>query len=277
MDAIYHQIDQTSKNEFFYETYSGDGAGDAPHFHKNYEIIVAAEGGGICTVGERKYTLKTGEFVFVSPFQSHSLEVCGDGKLVVINFHEHIILSISQIIDKKRLTNALFTTTDTEFEQLIKNLGEQFSDKKVAYRRIEPVSLRLRIKGFLYVVLSKTLESGEWTNIPATDTVIVEVIQYISDNFTNDISLKTIARDRGYNYQYLSRTFNKIVGINFKRLVNQYRMEYAFAKLQDTNLPLSQIAFESGFQSIRSFDHVCRSVYNKSPMELRRNQKSKVD
>ena len=91
------------------------------------------------------------------------------------------------------------------------------------------------------------------------------------------ISLKTIARDRGYNYQYLSRTFNKIVGINFKRLVNQYRMEYAFAKLQDTNLPLSQIAFESGFQSIRSFDHVCRSVYNKSPMELRRNQKSKVD
>ena len=40
--------------------------------------------------------------------------------------------------------------------------------------------------------------------------------------------------------------------------------------LQETSLPITQVAFESGFQSLRSFNHVCISIFGQTPTELRR-------
>lgn len=277
MATIFHEIEQTNTNEFFYGVYKDSALCPHHHFHKNYEIIIITEGKGSCILGEKRYDMNKGNFVFVSPFQPHSFTVEEGGTVLCLNFHEHMILTVSQIIERKRLTNAVFTVSDREFDLFIKDIRAAFGDGIFRTRRLHPQALRIKMKGILYYMLAKTVEEGDWVSLPTADTVIIDVIQYISDNFMNDISLKDIARDRGYNYQYLSRTFNQTLGINFKKLLNQYRMEYAFARIQDTNLPLSQIAFESGFQSIRSFDHVCRAVYHRSPQELRREQRSKVN
>ena len=47
-------------------------------------------------------------------------------------------------------------------------------------------------------------------------------------------------------------------------------IEHAYALLQDTDMSISEICFESGFQSIRSFNQVCRETYGMSPKELKR-------
>ena len=97
----------------------------------------------------------------------------------------------------------------------------------------------------------------------------MDIALYIAENFKSNISLKEIAKEKGYNYQYLSRTFNRYMNMNFKKMLNFYRIHQAFAMLQDTDLPISRIAFECGFKSIRSFNQVCRDVFDKKPTELR--------
>ena len=72
----------------------------------------------------------------------------------------------------------------------------------------------------------------------------------------------------------LSRIFNHTFGVNFKTMLNQYRTDYALELLRDSDLSLSAIAFESGFQSIRSFDHVFRESLGRSPKEFRKEQLS---
>ena len=57
--------------------------------------------------------------------------------------------------------------------------------------------------------------------------------------------------------------------MNFKKMLNFYRIHQAFAMLQDTDLPISRIAFECGFKSIRSFNQVCHDVFDKKPTEIR--------
>jgi AraC-like DNA-binding protein len=276
MQAVFHQIEQTNKNEFFCGIFKTATECPLPHFHKTYEIILVTEGKATCTVGDRSYVINKGQFAFVAPFQTHFFTLEEKSEAISVDIHEHLILTISQTIIKKKLTNAVFDTARAEFEHFVAALTESMPSSCVTYQRIAPLSLRLKIKGLLYFFLSDIPEKGEWVALSSTDSVIIDILQYISEKFTKDISLKDIAKDKGYNYQYLSRTFNQTLGISFKKLLNQYRMEFAFAQLQDTNLPLSQIAFESGFQSIRSFDHICQTIYGKSPMDLRREQRNKA-
>ena len=48
-------------------------------------------------------------------------------------------------------------------------------------------------------------------------------------------------------------------------------MNHAYAILQDTSLPINQIAYESGFKSIRNFNQVCHEMFGKSPKEVRKD------
>jgi AraC-like DNA-binding protein len=52
-------------------------------------------------------------------------------------------------------------------------------------------------------------------------------------------------------------------------VLNKYRIEQAVAYLQETDQPISAIAFASGFQSIRSFNDACLKYYKKTPSKIR--------
>ena len=46
----------------------------------------------------------------------------------------------------------------------------------------------------------------------------------------------------------------------------------SLALLLDTTYPISRIAYESGFQNLRSFNHYCQEIYHTTPRELRKNR-----
>ena len=101
--------------------------------------------------------------------------------------------------------------------------------------------------------------------------MLVQILEYVSQNFQEDISLQSIARALGYNYQYLSKIFNRTMNINFKTLVNHYRFEYARQQLlNNPEKSISEIAFESGFQSIRSFNRIYREISGSTPNQSQR-------
>ena len=67
---------------------------------------------------------------------------------------------------------------------------------------------------------------------------------------------------------------NNMIGtmnINFKTLVNHYRFEYARQQLlNNPEKSISEIAFESGFQSIRSFNRIYREISGSTPNQSQR-------
>ena len=130
----------------------------------------------------------------------------------------------------------------------------------------------MKIKGLLYLIGSEFLAEAELLPDSIGTTFATDLIQYLSENYTKNISLHEIADRMGYNYQYFSRTFNRVFGMNFKKLLNCYRMDRAYELLRDTDLPIAEIAYESGFQSLRSFDQYCHEVYGVSPREIRKNE-----
>lgn len=90
------------------------------------------------------------------------------------------------------------------------------------------------------------------------------------------LKLSDVARKVGTNRTYLSRFFNQENGYTFYDYVNQLRVKHAERLLSNTNLPISLIADQSGFNSLSTFRRVFNSYYQCSPQEYR-NRKKRTD
>ena len=267
--AIYHQLEYSGKNEFSSCVYAKAELCPSSHFHKNFEILIVMQGSCVCTVDGNQYVLNENEAIVFLPFQIHSFSVMENSVARCTVFHEHLILTLAQSIEGKKPEVPVFHPTEGIRAFFLSQMAFCFGEDSGMQKRISPAFKRMKVKGCLYMIAGEFLEQATFVPISVGDTVAMNVLQFISNNFRRDISLKDIANSTGYNYQYLSRMFNQIFGKNFKKILNQYRLEYAYALLQDTQLSVSEISFESGFQSIRSFDHVCQETFHKSPLKLR--------
>ena len=264
-----HEIENTTGYEFCTDLLNHTDGGADAHFHKNFEILLVVRGECRCDVGGPSVRLRQGAAAFIVPFQIHAVHVTQGSLVRRVTLHDHLIWSLSSALDEKKPATARFFPSLSVQDFFLRQLEALFGTAPARIRRI-PADQRMMVKGCLYIIGSEFLNQAELVPLHRADAVMIDVVQYISEHFKNDVSLRDLAAEKGYSYHYLSRTFNKIFGLGFKSMLNQYRMEYAYSLLQDTHLSVAEIAFESGFQSIRSLDHVCRLIYGRTPSELRR-------
>ena len=90
------------------------------------------------------------------------------------------------------------------------------------------------------------------------EQLIDQIVRYVDDHYTEEISLKSMGEALGYEPHYLSRYFHSRIPMHFSQYVNWYRVDMATELLRNTDLSITDIASRSGFQSIRSFNRVYR-------------------
>ena len=270
--SFYHQVENTNQSElstYIYDYNSWEF--NSPHFHKNFELLLVMDGTCRYTVGSEDYLLQAGDAIFVLPFQVHHFEVGEGARVRCLTFSELLILTLAKQLEKKKLSTPVFHPTDITARYFLDSVNMLFGPRSDNNSQL-PQAKRISLKGLLYTIGGELIDQVTPVAAGGTDMVVMDVVNYIADNFKSNISLHDVADAKGYNYQYLSRIFNQTFGINFKTMLNQYRTNHALELLRDSELPLTEIAFESGFQSIRSFDHVFRERFGKSPKEFRRTR-----
>ena len=243
------------------------------HFHKNYEIILVENGRMDVFLDGKKCMLKDNECIIIQPYQAHSFHLHENSKNFTYNFSSTFISSFDAIASKKSIINPIFTLCDIS-RDYVKNTTKELFGRKIFIRSLPERKQETEIKAITYTLCSELLKTAEFSNATnKTSNIIMEVIEYICDNFEQNISLKEFALKHNYNYQYLSRRFNTFFDTGFKEVLNRYRIEQATSLLVETDQPISNIAFTSGFQSIRSFNDACIKYYNKTPSQIRSNHK----
>jgi AraC-like DNA-binding protein len=97
-----------------------------------------------------------------------------------------------------------------------------------------------------------------------------DIIAFIQENH-NDISLEDVARKFNYSLEYTSRYIKKNTGKTFMELLTDSRMKHAVSLLKSTNLSVSQIAFQIGYENTENFIRVFRKKYNTTPTAYRKS------
>jgi AraC-like DNA-binding protein len=127
------------------------------------------------------------------------------------------------------------------------------------------------MKSCLYGIAEEFLASVPLEKNDVNDNDIsILIADYVRDNHKSKLTLEEIARKFGYDYNYMSRYFRRVFDMTFTDFLNIYRLESAIDLLEKTDKTITDIAYESGFGSLRNFNNFFCLKMKMSPSQYRK-------
>ena len=252
-----------------YNAFSYRDHGWGTHIHKCYELVLVKNGTLTATLNGEKLMVKKGEALLIPPYFLHSFSKNTDCTYLIIVFSANYVPSFDNKLKNLQSENHIINFEQSEWDLLEKTLfPNQLQDGQCVLKQPNPDEFA--IKSCLYLVASRYMNSRTLSPKNKDYSLLVRIVSYIEENFTQDLTLSSLAQSVGYDDEYVSRSFNRVFNINLKTLINMYRCEYAQNLIETTDTSLTEIAMNSGFQSIRSFNRVFRQIVGKNPSSLRK-------
>jgi len=228
------------------------------HFHKNLELIYVISGEVQCEINNCTYTLSEGYFGLCLPYEVHAYTPMDNTKYYVLVFSADYVRLFENQIKGKSADGFVFTATGE-----IKN----FVISELINKKSPDIYI---LKSCLYALCSEFLKCVQLSENKDRKQSIIAITDYLSKNHTKDIGLADIAKLLGYDYHYVSRYFHSVFDMSFAELLGVYRLETAIKLMDETDKKLADVAFESGFGSVRSFNYTFKKHFGISPKEYRK-------
>jgi len=109
-----------------------------------------------------------------------------------------------------------------------------------------------------------------------TSAVVRRALRLIQEGVLDEISVDELAERIGIGSRHLHRLFTKHVGASPIAVAQTRRLHFAKRLLDETDLPITQIALAAGFGSLRRFNYAFQQTYNRAPRDLRRQRRRGV-
>ena len=103
-----------------------------------------------------------------------------------------------------------------------------------------------------------------------TSTVVARALRLIWGGALDAGSVEQLAEQVGIGSRQLRRLFIQHLGVAPIKIASTHRLHFAQNLIEQTDLPLAEMALNSGFRSIRQFNHALLTTIGRSPRELRR-------
>ncbi len=229
------------------------------HLHASFELITVSDGEMTVTVDQTKYLLKPGKALLVFPNQLHSLHTNTHSEHLLCIFSPQLVKAYQNSLLNKLPKNNLFSPAPFYLDTLFFHDGD---------------SSTLRIKGLLYSICAEFDATAEYIERKSDkENLLMRTFQFIESNYTKECTLRKLAAKISYHEVYLSRYFKKCTGLTFSDYVNRYRVNEGAYLLKNTQKKILDIAFECGFDSLRSFNRNFKAIMGETPNEHRTDRK----
>jgi AraC-like DNA-binding protein len=175
-------------------------------------------------------------------------------------------------------SSAFFTNKDrdaekTKAESIIEeiinenNCSKVFCEELISLKLSELFIELFRENSDYFSLCEKNrLEKGETFSLEPMQ----RAIKYIEQNYQLDLSLELTADKAGLSPYYFSRLFKKTTGTNYNVYLNQVRVDNAEYLIKTTDEHIIDIAYQTGFKSIRTFNRVFKSFRGIPPQSIRK-------
>lgn len=109
-----------------------------------------------------------------------------------------------------------------------------------------------------------------------TSAVVRRALRLIQEGVLDEMSVDELAGRIGIGSRHLHRLFTKHVGASPIAVAQTRRLHFAKRLLDETDLPITQIALASGFGSLRRFNYTFQQTYGRAPREIRRQRRGGI-
>ncbi|MDR0379721.1 MAG: AraC family transcriptional regulator [Candidatus Accumulibacter sp.] len=231
------------------------------HFHSNeYQIEYFVAGEGAIRVNQCWMEFGPGSFCFIPPLLRHEILYAQSQRMdnYSIKFRLAGDSRIRRAPDSPFVVDVAEEKQGRVLDMLKKIVGKYTMDLPISLESLNRL-----------VALVCELKEHEGTG-EADGSLASRVKHIVRMGYAGPLRVSAIAAQVGVSSEHLSRNFHKTTGETLAEYIAVCRLRSALVMLQNTALPIKQIAAECGFHSVHYFSSRFKKYYARTPGEMRR-------
>lgn len=258
------------------------------HYHDFYEIYYSLGNEMNYFIDNEVYTINKDDIVFIQPFRFHRTVYSSESQRarILILFHP-MILQQTDFYDSYNLSKKvkeLFLSkkkisfkSDKSKEQLYHAMIHLYNISQSTQTTFKDVKMQCALIQLFATILDLTSDENLEQSVPMLspkEKLTYQVIRYINENYTLDITLEKICQDLYVSKSYLCHVFKEITGVTVINFINRKRLSESERLLRYSSLNVTDICHKVGFNSVGYFINLFSKNYKCTPNAFRKQLKN---
>ncbi len=253
------------------------------HSHPELELVYVNESFGKRIIGNSVDNFEPGDMVFLGSDIPH---VWLNDEMYYQNINKLKAKSIVVYFNKDIFGPAFYEMKEAKrinslFEKAKKGLSITGKTNRLIAEKLEVLVTKKDFEVIigLFEILSLLSESTDYNKInieaytPNNDTIkkdrLSDVFQFIKDNYKKEISLDEVAQIANLTPTSFCRMFKAKTKKNFVEYLNEIRISNACKHLIETDMSVSEIAYECGYKTVSNFNKLFKKNTGSTPKEYK--------
>ncbi len=281
--AFYQKLPLTKGNSFVINRYISPYFETPWHFHEEFELVYCETGFGKKFIGSSFSDYHQGELALIGKNVPHLFKA--DDQF----YDEEAVIKPSSLVIQfleDFLGNTFFSTPEmSEMKKVLSfsmnglliNGETKEKIRNVMYQMMQEEKIR-KLKGlfeiFHLLSVSKELQPLSLSTVSGINlndsAKMQKVLNYALNNFKEDITIQEAAKIANLSPSAFCRYFKLRTHKSFLGFVIEMRLIEACKLLKESDLPVLDICYETGFKNLSNFNRLFRKEFNQNPLIYRK-------
>jgi AraC-like DNA-binding protein/mannose-6-phosphate isomerase-like protein (cupin superfamily) len=249
------------------------------HWHPAAEILYTVSNIYSVKINGIHFDLYPGDILVIAPGTIHAYKPPKDGEriFVLVDYVQlQTMPSLRNVFQSIRPYVLIRQNFYPLLHQSLKNLLHDIVTEYDEKQPYSEVIIWARLMEFItYIGRTNIYRASHTVNFPKSErqehvVKFMEVCNYITDHISEDITVDQLAEVAGFSKFYFSRIFKEFIGMSVHEYVIQQRLEIAEQLLADSSNTITDVAMETGFNSLSTFTRVFKMEKGMTPSEYRK-------
>ncbi|WP_205127050.1 AraC family transcriptional regulator [Paenibacillus ginsengarvi] len=246
------------------------------HWHEFYELAFVYEGEGYQIWNGTKYKLGPGSLFLLTPADFHEIGPEPGSTMLLFN------TILSEDILSEELLQLLFRGGEGyaaevagDDRELLVHEFERIWTECLEEREGSRIWVRGAMERILILLARHRISAeGRRAEGDHLKPSVRRALTYIHHHFRLPLTLDEAAKHAGMSTNYFSATFRKSTGIAFQNYLQALRLRFARTLLQASDLPVTDICYASGFNTLSHFERAFKKEFGAAPRSMRKETKA---
>lgn len=253
--------------------------------HSFWEFVYVDSGEIIATVDDKKFTLKSDEAIFFSPYESHKVQANGNdvANVFIMNFgtnskpmhaFKNRVIKLPEKL--KKYIAKILSEGEKTFEM-------PFNDPYLVHMKLKddpPFGGMQMIKTYMEQLIIHLLRHEEATDVKgfsdndSAEELALLAAQLIKENIYGRISVEEICEKLHYSKAYISKIFKRNYGCTLTEFYAKMKIKEAKKLIREGKYNFTMISDMLSFSNVQYFTRVFKRVANMTPGEYEKSVQS---
>ena len=244
----------------------------ATELHKEFEMIYVRDGKAKITVNRNSFVAEKGDLIFVSPYSLHSVETIPNEIFSHICFCFDLAMLPDTKLSEKLIDGVIYIanhikSTSVHKEKLL-HMFEGINEAMTSSLPYWELTVQGNLNLMFSYIMQNSLISDDALHTESKDFCI-KVSKVLKEHYQEKLTSSIIADELNLHQGYFCRVFKKNFAMCFSDYLNMYRLEKAKALLLKSDISVTDVAYEVGYDNPSYFTKIFRIQNGVSPRKFR--------